>query len=142
MLNKCQLIGNVGGDPDVRYTQNGKAVASLSLATTEKWKDANGNLQEDTEWHKLIIFGKTAEFVSEHVAKGARIYAEGKIKTRKWQGKDGSDHYTTEIICNNIILLSPFKKDSNRSTGTNGRDNSNGTQPTGNKGMEDDPVPF
>lgn len=105
MLNKAQIIGRVGKDPEVRYLPNGDAVANLSVATTETWKDKNGNKQESTEWHRVNFFGKLAEIVGEYVKKGALIYVEGKIKTRKWTDKDGIDKYQTEITANEMKML-------------------------------------
>ncbi len=105
-VNKVILIGNLGADPDVRYTPAGAAVANVSLATNESWKDKEtGEKRERTEWHRLVFFGKLAEVVGEHLKKGAPIYVEGKIQTRKWQAKDGTDHYTTEVVCSEMQML-------------------------------------
>ena len=101
-VNKCILVGNLGKDPEVRYTQDGKAVASLTLATSESWKDQSGQVQEKTEWHRISIFGKLAEIAGEYLRKGSQIYIEGKLQTRKWTNKEGQDQYTTEIV------LDPF----------------------------------
>ncbi len=98
-VNKVILIGNLGNDPDVRFTPNGSAVANLSLATSESWKDRNtGQQQEKTEWHRVVVFGKLAEIVQQYLRKGSKVYIEGKLQTRKWQGQDGQDRYTTEIV--------------------------------------------
>ena len=98
-INKVILIGNLGQDPDVRYTQSGDAVANVSLATSESWKDKNtGEAQERTEWHRVVFFGKVAEVVKEYLHKGSKIYVEGQLRTRKWQDKDGQDRYTTEVV--------------------------------------------
>ena len=98
-VNKVILVGNLGNDPDVRFTPNGNAVANLSLATSESWKDRNtGQQQEKTEWHRVVIFGKLAEIAQLYLRKGSKIYIEGKLQTRKWQGQDGQDRYTTEIV--------------------------------------------
>ncbi|WP_422450203.1 MULTISPECIES: single-stranded DNA-binding protein [unclassified Endozoicomonas] len=98
-VNKVILIGNLGNDPDVRFTPNGSAVANLSLATSESWKDRNtGQQQEKTEWHRVVIFGKLAEIAQQYLRKGSKVYIEGKLQTRKWQGQDGQDRYTTEIV--------------------------------------------
>lgn len=96
-VNKAILIGNLGKDPEVRYTQGGDAVANFSIATNEKWKDKSGQKQERTEWHNIVAWGKLAEFASEHLARGCAAYIEGSIQTRKWEDKDGKDRYTTEI---------------------------------------------
>ncbi len=97
-VNKVILIGNVGQDPDIRFTPSGTAVANLSMATSESWKDQQGQQQEKTEWHRVVIFGKLAEICQQYVQKGAKLYIEGKLKTRKWQGQDGQDRYTTEVV--------------------------------------------
>lgn len=96
-INKVILIGTCGQDPEVRYTGNGGAVANVSLATSEQWKDSSGNKQEKTEWHKVVFFGKIAEIVGEYVRKGSQIYIEGKLQTREWE-KDGIKRYTTEVV--------------------------------------------
>ena len=96
-VNKVILVGNLGKDPEVRYTPNGKAVANLTLATSESWKDQSGQVQEKTEWHRVSIFGKLAEIAGEYLHKGSQIYIEGKLQTRKWTNKEGQDQYTTEI---------------------------------------------
>ena len=98
-VNKVILIGNLGNDPDVRFTPNGGAVANLSVATSESWKDRNTGQQQDrTEWHRVVIFGKLAEIAQQYLRKGSKVYLEGKLQTRKWQGQDGQDRYTTEIV--------------------------------------------
>ncbi|WP_276576708.1 single-stranded DNA-binding protein [Endozoicomonas sp. 4G] len=98
-VNKVILIGNLGNDPDVRFTPNGSAVANLSLATSESWKDRNtGQPQEKTEWHRVVIFGKLAEVAQQYLRKGSKIYIEGKLQTRKWQDQSGQDKYTTEVV--------------------------------------------
>jgi len=105
-VNKVILIGHLGKDPEVRYMTNGEAVANVSLATSENWKDKDGQKQEKTEWHKLIFFRRLAEIAGEYLKKGAQIYVEGKIQTRKWHEKEsGQDRYTTEIIVNEMKML-------------------------------------
>lgn len=106
MVNKAILIGNLGADPDTRYTQGGTAVASLSLATTESYKDKDGNKQDQTEWHKVVAWGRLAEICGEYLAKGSKVYIEGKLQTRMWE-KDGVKHYTTEIVAREMKMLSP-----------------------------------
>lgn len=106
-LNKVQLIGRVGRDAEMRHMQNGNAVANLSIATSETWKDkSSGDKKEATEWHRCVFFDRLAEVVGEYAKKGTLIYVEGKLKTRKWTDKDGSDKYTTEIHCHEMKLLS------------------------------------
>lgn len=98
-VNKVILVGNVGGDPEIRYTPNGNAVANLTLATSDYWKDKQtGQQQERTEWHRVVFFGRLAEVVGDYVKKGSQIYVEGALRTRKWQAQDGQDRYTTEIV--------------------------------------------
>lgn len=104
-VNKVILVGNLGNDPEVRYMPNGDPVANLSIATSESWKDKQGQLQEKTEWHKLTAYRKLAEIIGEYVKKGSRIYVEGKLQTRKWQDKEGNDRYTTEIIISEMQML-------------------------------------
>jgi len=96
-LNRVSLIGNLGADPELRYTGSGDAVATLSIATTEKWKDKQGQPQEKTEWHRAVFFKRQAEVLAEHTRKGSKLYVEGSLTTRKWQDKQGNDRYTTEI---------------------------------------------
>ena len=98
-VNKVILIGNLGDNPDVRFTPNGNAVANLSLATSESWKDRNtGEQKERTEWHRVVLFGKVAEIAGQYLHKGAKVYIEGKLQTRKWQDQQGQDRYTTEVV--------------------------------------------
>jgi single-strand DNA-binding protein len=104
-LNNVQLMGNLGADPEVRYTGNGDAVANIRLATTETWKDKSGEKQEKTEWHRIVFFGKLAEIVGEYLKKGRSVYIEGKLQTRKWQDKDGQDQFTTEIVASEMQML-------------------------------------
>lgn len=98
-INKVILIGNLGRDPEIRYTASGGAIANITLATSESWKDKNtGEQQERTEWHRVVFFGKLAEIVGEYLKKGSKVYVEGRLQTRKWQGQDGQDRYTTEVV--------------------------------------------
>jgi single-strand DNA-binding protein len=107
MVNKAILIGNLGADPEIRYTPSGTQVATFSIATTERWKGQDGQVQEATEWHRIVAWSRLAEICGEYLAKGARVYIEGRIKTRKWQGQDGGDRYTTEIIAREMKMLTP-----------------------------------
>jgi single-strand DNA-binding protein len=105
-VNKVILIGNLGNDPEVRYTPSGSAVASVSLATSETWKDKQtGELQDRTEWHRVVFFSRLAEIVGEYLRKGSKIYVEGALRTRKWQDKNGQERYTTEIIAGEMHML-------------------------------------
>lgn len=97
MLNKVMLIGNLGKDPEVRHTQSGDPVANLTVATSEKWKDKQGERQEKTEWHRVVLFGKLAEIAEKYLFKGSKVYIEGQLQTRKWVAQDGTEKYTTEV---------------------------------------------
>ncbi len=107
MVNKVILIGNLGADPEVRFTQSGTAVATLRLATTEKWKGQDGQMQEQTEWHRVVAWNRLAEICRDYLSKGSRIYIEGKLRTNKWQDQNGNDRYTTEIVAREMKMLSP-----------------------------------
>lgn len=105
-VNKVILIGNLGADPEVRHTTSGSAVCSLRLATARKWKDkASGDMKEETEWHAVVLYDRQAEVAGEYLKKGRPVYIEGRLKTRKWQDKDGNDRYTTEVIAESMQLL-------------------------------------
>lgn len=104
-LNRCTIIGRLGDDPTIRYTQSNKAVATLSIATSQKYKDKDGQMQEDTEWHRVTAWGRTAEICQQYLTKGSLVYIEGPIKTRKWQDKEGRDQYTTEITALQLTML-------------------------------------
>ena len=104
-VNKVILIGNLGRDPEIRYMPSGDAVANLRIATTDKFKDRNGEQQEVTEWHSVAFFGKQAEICGQYLKKGSQVYVEGSLRTRKWQDKDGNDRYTTEIRGDRMQML-------------------------------------
>ena len=105
-VNKVILIGNLGRDPEVRYSPNGQAIANVNLATSESWKDKNtGEKQERTEWHRVVFFGRLAEVAGEYLKKGMQVYVGGRLQTRKWQDKDGNDRYTTEIVASDMQML-------------------------------------
>jgi single-strand DNA-binding protein len=105
-VNKVILVGNLGRDAELRYTPGGAPVATLSLATTEVWNDKSGQRQEKTEWHRIVLWGKTAESLSEYLVKGKQIYIEGRLQTRKWDDKEGKTNYTTEVRGDRVVLLS------------------------------------
>lgn len=107
MLNKVTLIGYLGADPDLRYTQSGTAVAAFSLATNERWKGQDGQPQEHTEWHRIVAWAGLAEICHQYLHKGSRAYVEGKLRTKKWQDQNGADRSTTEIVIHDMKLLSP-----------------------------------
>ena len=105
-VNKVILVGNLGKDPEVRYSPNGSAMANVTIATAESWKDKqSGEKQEKTEWHRVVFFNRLAEIVGEYLKKGSQVYIEGRLQTRKWQGQDGQDRYTTEIVANDMQML-------------------------------------
>lgn len=104
-VNKVILVGNLGRDPETRYMPDGGAITNISIATTSQWKDKNGEKQEATEWHRVSFFGRLAEIAGEYLKKGSQVYVEGRIRTRKWQDKDGSDKYSTEIVAEEMKML-------------------------------------
>lgn len=105
MVNKVILIGNLGRDPEVRFTPNGQAVARFSVATTEKWRDQQGQLQERTEWHNVVVWGKQAESCGQYLAKGRQVYVEGRLQTRSYEDKDGVKRQVTEVVAQNVRFL-------------------------------------
>lgn len=118
-INKVFLLGNLGADPDIRYTSGGSAVANLSVATGENYKDKDTDeWKERTEWHRIVLFGRLAEVAEKYLTKGARIHIEGRLQTRKWEDRDGNDRYTTEIVGNNMIMLG---ENSGQGAGTGNR---------------------
>lgn len=107
MINKVILIGNLGADPEIRYTQSGTPVVNFRIATTERWKSQDGQQQEQTEWHQIVAWRRLAEICSEYLQKGSKVYIDGKLQTRKWQDQNGNDRYTTEIVARDMKMLSP-----------------------------------
>ena len=105
-INKVIIVGNLGNDPEVRYANNGSAIANISVATTDSWKDKNtGEQQDRTEWHRVVMFNRLGEIAGEYLKKGSQVYIEGRIQTRKWQDQSGQDRYTTEIVANEMQML-------------------------------------
>jgi single-strand DNA-binding protein len=125
-MNKAMVIGNLGNDPEIRYTQKGAAVATFSIATTERWKDADGVQQEHTEWHKIVAWKGLAEICGDHLKKGSKVYIEGKMQTRKWE-ENGNIRYTTEIIAKSMEMLGGknFDKETASSSATHGNNGDN-----------------
>lgn len=112
-VNKVIIIGNLGAAPEVRYTQNGMAIAVLSVATTETWKDKQtGEQREQTEWHRVVMYRRLAEIVEKYLRKGSKVYIEGKLQTRKWTGEDSIERYTTEVVANEMQMLDGPRNDS------------------------------
>ena len=104
-VNKAILIGNLGADPEVRFTPGGSPVTTFRIATSERFTDKGGTQQEKTEWHRVVVFGRTAENCNQHLSKGGKVYVEGKMQTRKWQDRDGNDRYTTEVVAQSVEFL-------------------------------------
>jgi single-strand DNA-binding protein len=104
-VNKVVLVGHLGGDPETRFTPSGAAVANFNLATNESWKDANGDFQDKTEWHRCVMFGKSAELAGNLLKKGQLVFTEGKLQSRNWEDKDGIKRYTTEVVCELFTML-------------------------------------
>jgi len=145
-VNKVILVGNLGQDPEVRYMPNGGAVANITLATSESWRDKQtGENKEVTEWHRVVLFGKLAEIAGEYLKKGSQVYIEGQLRTRKWQDQAGQDRYTTEIVVNvggTMQMLGGRQQGGNTGAGTQGNNNNNGwgqpQQPQGNNNQSGD----
>ncbi len=104
-VNKVIVLGNLGRDPEVRYSTDGAAITNISIATSSKYKDKSGEMREDTEWHRIVFFGRLAEIAGQYLKKGRSVYVEGRLKTRKWQDQSGADRYTTEIVADQMQLL-------------------------------------
>ena len=141
-INKVILVGNLGQKPEVKFASNGNAIANISVATSESWTDKNtGEKQEKTEWHKVSLFGKVAEVAGQYLDKGAKVYVEGKLQTRKWQAKDGTDRYTTEVVVSgfNGTLQMLDRRDGDTAGGV-GKAPSQATPPVDNS--FDDDIPF
>ena len=110
-VNKVLLIGNTGKEPETKYTDTGTAVCTITLATKHSWKDKDGSRQEKTEWHRVVFWGKLAEIVDKYVKKGSQVYVEGRLETRKWTDKNGNEKYTTEIVADQMQMLSSKKQE-------------------------------
>lgn len=121
MVNKVIIIGNLGKDPEVRYSQSGSAIASFSVATTETWKKQDGSKEELTEWHKCVAFRRLGEICGEYLSKGSKVFIEGRLQTRKWDDKDGKANYTTEIVVSEMKMLGGGKRDGGKGSGYDGQ---------------------
>mgnify|MGYP001819657391 CR=1 FL=1 len=157
-INKVILVGNLGGDPETRYTANGAAITNVTIATSESWRDKQtGETQERTEWHRVVFFNRLAEIAGEYLRKGRQVYIEGSLRTRKWQGQDGQDRWTTEIVANEMQMLGNRGDDAgSRPSGGGFRDqrpaqqpqqqssqqNQESQQPAAEDGFTDDDIPF
>ena len=139
-VNKVVLVGHLGGDPETRFTPSGTAVANFNLASNQTWRDSNGELQDKTEWHRCVMFGKSAEMSGELLKKGQLCYLEGKLQTRNWEDKDGVKRYTTEVICDIFTMLG------RRIDNQNGQEQNQNEQgqaaPVTADGDDEDDLPF
>ncbi len=146
-VNKVILVGNLGKNPEMRYTQGGAAVANMTLATTERYTDKSGQKQEQTEWHRIVAFGKLAEICGQYLTKGRQVYFEGRIQTRQWQDQQGQKRYTTEIVATNMQMLGG-RGDRNESMGGGAPHDAGATVPPDASdtadfgGGPDDDIPF
>ena len=148
-VNKVILVGNLGKDPEMKYTASGAAIANITVATSESWNDKqSGERVEKTEWHRVVFFRRLAEIVGEYLRKGSQVYIEGKLQTRKWQDQNGQDRYTTEVVANDMQMLGSRGGESGgASQGGGFRKNPQAQQPaapanTGGGGFDDDDIPF
>lgn len=146
-VNRVTIIGNLGQDPEARYLPSGKAVTNLSVATSESWKDKeSGDLQERTEWHRIVLFDRLAEIAAEYLKKGSKVYVEGKLATRKWKDKEGVDRYSTEIVARELQMLDSRRGDSEdhapKSTKGSRAVAESARQDVDSEGDFDDDIPF
>lgn len=147
-VNKVILIGNLGKDPETRYMSNGEAVTNITLATTDTWKDKNGDKQEKTEWHRVTFYRKLAEIAGEYLKKGRSVYVEGRLETRKWTDKNGMDRYTTDIIATDMKMLGnrsesgSFEGPQHEEDATPSPASSNAARSTSGFDDMDDDIPF
>jgi len=135
MLNKALLIGRLGADPEVRYTQDGNMVTNFTIATDEFWKDKSGERVQKTEWHRIVTFGKLAEICGNYLSKGKLVLIEGRIQTRSWDDRDGNKRYTTEIVASTMTML-------DRKGQSDYQQGNSSDGPSGNTGLPNDDVPF
>ena len=140
MINRVTLIGHLGRDPEMRYTNSGTAVCNFSLATTERYQDRNGQRQERTEWHNIVVWSKLAEICNQYLSKGRLIFIEGRLQTREWDDRDGNKRRTTEIVANDMKMLGGPGQNAGASTG----DNRQTSEASGSMdaGITDDDIPF
>ena len=137
-VNKVVLVGHLGGDPETRFTPSGAAVANFNVATNESWRDANGDIQDKTEWHRCVMFGKSAELAGELLKKGQLLYTEGKLQTRNWEDIDGIKLYTTEVVCEMFTMLGrKMDADNNQSAGSY-----NESEKSADSKSDDEDLPF
>ena len=146
MLNRVMLIGNLGADPDVRYTPGGDPIATLRLATTRRWKDRNTNeRKEETEWHRVVFFGALAKVAADYLKKGSQLYVSGRIRTQKWTDKEGQERFTTDIVGEELNMLGGKSDGGNTQNNSVGKEKNSGHSYSGNNGYPedfDDDIPF
>lgn len=140
-LNKVQLIGNLGKDPEIRHTAENRSVANFTLATTRRYTDRNKNKVESTEWHNIVVWGKLAEIAEKYLKKGKQIYVEGRLQTRNWDDDSGNKHYMTEVVAENFLMLGS-KKDQSEGAGYQGAEEPAGATASETGGNEEDDLPF
>ncbi|MFQ5602756.1 MAG: single-stranded DNA-binding protein [bacterium] len=140
-VNKVILVGNLGQDPELKYTPSGAAVTNFSIATNEVWKDNDGNKQERTEWHRVVLWRRLAEIAGEYLKKGSKIYVEGRLQTRSWEDKDGVKRYTTEVLVDNMTMLDS-KGDTGRSEAAPPPNVMDAEPPAESASAEEDDLPF
>ena len=137
-VNKALIIGNLGQDPEIKYTQSGSPVANLSVATSERWKDKNtGEQKEQTEWHRVVVFGRLAEIAEQYLKKGSKVFIEGKIQTRDWEDPEGNKKYITEVVAREMTML-----DSRASTDSSASSSDNSAKDTAKDDNPEEDIPF
>ena len=137
-VNKALIIGNLGQDPEIKYTQSGSPIANLSVATSERWKDKNtGEQKEQTEWHRVVVFGRLAEIAEQYLKKGSKVFIEGKIQTRDWEDAEGNKKYTTEVVAREMTML-----DSRASTDSSASSSDNSAKDTAKDDNFEEDIPF
>jgi single-strand DNA-binding protein len=147
-VNKAILVGNLGRDPELRQTPNGQSVVNFTLATSENWTDKGGERQERTEWHRIVVWGRTAEMCNQYLSKGRTVYVEGRIQTREWEDKDGNKRYTTEVNAQTVNFIGPRSDGGGGGSSYAGRDDSRTTSPQADSPPAssgppiDDDIPF
>ena len=139
-VNKAIILGNLGRDPEVRYTPDGKAVTSFSVATTEKWRDRDGNSQERTEWHRVVVFDRLGEVCGEYLSKGSSVYVEGYLRSRSWEDREGNKRYTTEIVGRTVQFLSARGESGRQAAAASPAEGDFAYEEAG--GLTNDDVPF
>jgi single-strand DNA-binding protein len=140
-VNKVILVGNLGADPEVRFTPSGQAVANFRIATGESWTDKNGQKQDRTEWHRIVVWGKLAELCGEYLAKGRQCFVEGRLQTREWTDKENRKNYTTEVVANNVVFLGSRDAGANRTRPRNGSEEYAQPQPGVDEVLANAPAP-